>query len=171
MQQQEEAEKRAKQKSALSPDVEELFRMWLEKSVTQSVQNREFSAVTSQPSRSSTTEIARHVQDTMTNLQTTTTTKKQKPCRPPPPRRRHQSNHDVTSNASISTTYEDVEAGTPATLPRKTKLSTFTGVRPKNVNFDPAPTTKFYLSDYDKTAVIRRSPTPYRDARQLLNEL
>ena len=76
----------------------------------------------------------------------------------------------MTGNTSVSTTYEDVEAGTPATLPRKTKLSTFSGVRPKSVNFDPEP-TKFYLSDYDKTAVIRRSPTPYRDARQLMNEL
>ena len=177
---------------ALHPTVEELFRAWLDRSVTERVQaDGAMSAtlnVTEQPTRRSLQHLNQAMRDLEAMALQSHTSPKQAPPRPPPPQFSTTASSPSLllpqpadgSDDSLSTqacsvelstsVYDTLEAGKASTLPRPVKLPDKPTVpamkRRKNVSFAPGPSP-----EECPYAIIRRSPTPYSAANRLLSEI
>ena len=137
--------------------MEDLFRTWLQQSVTDAVQGRAVAtalAVSEQPKGLSTVSL------------NTLSSERARPSWPQPPRVDCLS-QGKNKNPSAPV-YETLEAGTPTTLPRKNAHKERGANRPKSVTFVPK-TLKDYIDSYNDTAVIKCAHTPYYDATRLMN--
>ena len=177
---------------ALHPTVEELFRAWLDRSVTERVQaDGAMSAtlnITEQPTRRSLQHLNQAMRDLEAMALQSNNSPKQAPPRPPPPQFSTTASSPSLllpqpadgSDDSLSTqacsvelstsVYDTLEAGKASTLPRPVKLPDKPTVpamkRRKNVSFAPGPSP-----EECPYAIIRRSPTPYSAANRLLSEI
>ena len=177
---------------ALHPTVEELFRAWLDRSVTERVQaDGAMSAamnITQQPTRRSLQHLNQAMKDLEAMALESKRAPKQAPPRPPPPQLSTTASSPSLllpqpadgSDDSLSTqacsvelsspVYDALEAGKASTLPRPVHLPDKPTVpamkRRKQVSFAPGTPP-----DECPYAIIRRSPTPYSAATQLLSEL
>ena len=147
MKQLEEEQRKANRSSVLSPDVEDLIRVWLEKSVTDSVladgARSAALSITNQPTRSSRSNLAMVINelDKHQQFQTSLTS-----THPPPQRMDSLSVNNVNNDASAPL-YEQFEAGKSTTLPR--------------------PNAKVKDSDEEKRKSVTFVPKTLRDYRQL----
>ena len=108
--QQEEEQHKANRSSVLSPDVEDLFRVWLEKSVTESLQTdgalSAAMSITNQPTRSSVNNLAMVINEASKHQQFPAALT---PLHPPPPRVDSLSVNNINSEATTPV-YEAFEA-------------------------------------------------------------
>ena len=176
----------------LHPTVEELFRAWLDRSVTAQVQSdgalSAATGISTQPTRRS----LNHLNQAMAELEqmalSPANPSRQAPPPPHPPpqlssaksspaiyvtKPSDESDDSLSTQASSmdlpSSIYEPLEAGRAATLPRNNRLAERPAVprkRGKSVSF--ASDVKPEECPY---ATVRRSPTPYSAANRLLSEL